>query len=812
MKMLSKIRLFLLFLGTIPPCYGQISLNEIISKNNNSLIINDKSPDWIELYNDAATAINLNGFHLSDDKKELDKWTFSDIVIGAKSFLIILADGQDMLVEYAHTNFKISGSGETIILSNADVEIIESVDVPILETDISYAKIDGIWDFALPTPGLPNSTDDLIPKLSVPHFNFSSGLYEDSVLLKIFHEDEEVNISYYHNNLAKSILHKNATLDLRIKSSAVICAEVSKAGARSSDIFCNSYIFKKAHQLPVLSIISDQKAFFDEEKGMFELGPNAESDWPFWGANFWEDREEEVYFQYFNFGSDSTFYGRADLEMHGGRESRTNPQKTFRLKAKNKYEQPFFEHSFFPSKPNISTFKRLVVRNASGDFNAGHCRDGFLQDYLIKSDLDLDANAYQPIAVYINGAYYGLMGLREKIDKYYTLSNYNTTDIDLIEEELFLLEGDSNTFKMPYQYILENDLSENDKYEVATIYFDIKNLTDYFIAQIGNNSTAWPQNNIKYWREKRANAKWRYLLFDMDIALGRHFWTRAAKNSLQNKMTSFGNSNIFINTVNAFLDNESFKNYFLNRHQDLYNTLFSKKTMLPAFEIFTITIDAEMGNHLERWPTIDIGQWHNIELEKIKTFIKDRPAYSMQYFDSFFDLNGLYSISISSNISTSKFDLNSLRDLSDNFKGQYFKKIPITVAAKPIPNYYFSHWEIKNANQTTRYPFLSMTKTFTEDTELIAIYKETPLDSFVDAVFFRQNSIVLKLHTSSDENIQVDLYDLLGRSVDNSVFTFPQIGVNIFTIPFIKSVDGVLFLTVRQGDRQHTEKLVRVGF
>lgn len=69
MKALTKTGLFLLFWGTFFPCHSQISLNEIISKNDNSLIINDKSPDWVELYNDGATAVNLIGFHLSGDKK-----------------------------------------------------------------------------------------------------------------------------------------------------------------------------------------------------------------------------------------------------------------------------------------------------------------------------------------------------------------------------------------------------------------------------------------------------------------------------------------------------------------------------------------------------------------------------------------------------------------------------------------------------------------------------------------------------------------------------------------------------------------------
>jgi len=250
---------------------------------------------------------------------------------------------------------------------------------------------------------------------------------------------------------------------------------------------CESFIIGEAHDLPVLSLIVDSVRLFDEETGIFELGPNADAAWPFWGANFWSNEDAEVYFQYFN-TADTTFYGHGDVQMHGGRESRTKPQKTFRLKAKNKYNQPFFEHPFFSFKPEINSYKRLVVRNASGDFNAGHCRDGFLEDYLLRAGLNLDANSFEPMVVYINGDYYGVMGLREKIDEYYVQSNYQTIDIDLLEEEILLEFGDTAAFIEHYGFLLREDLSDPVKYEQAKGYFDVLNLTDYFIAQIGNVS------------------------------------------------------------------------------------------------------------------------------------------------------------------------------------------------------------------------------------------------------------------------------------------------------------------------------------
>lgn len=54
-----------------------IIISEIMSSNSTFLVDKDgESSDWIELYNDENQAINLQGFKLSDNNDDLDKWTF----------------------------------------------------------------------------------------------------------------------------------------------------------------------------------------------------------------------------------------------------------------------------------------------------------------------------------------------------------------------------------------------------------------------------------------------------------------------------------------------------------------------------------------------------------------------------------------------------------------------------------------------------------------------------------------------------------------------------------------------------------------
>ena len=808
MKKNQSTILLIAFLSILS--YGasaQLILNEVVSSSETSLIINGESPDWLEIYNSGNETVDITSYYLSDNADDITKWQFPTTTIAPGEFIVILADDQDTVDNYIHTNFKISSSGETLLFSDADAQLIESIDIPALERDVSYGKINGVWNFLVPTPEAANF-DAPILELAEPLFNLETGLYNNNITLSINSEIGS-RLEYSLNDLGQNLEVDTSFLELNLDSSTIICVRAVQENAISSSYVCHTYLIDAEHNLPVLSIIADEHSLFDEVDGLFEMGPDADPFWPYYGANFWSDRDEEIYFQYFNKEDEETFFAQCDLEMHGGRESRTNPQKTFRLLAKAKYNQEFFEHSFFPSKPDADFNKRLVVRNASGDFNAGNLRDGFLQDYLESNNLDLYANAYQPVAVYINGQYYGMMAIRERMDRFYHLVNHGTTNVDLIENQNELKEGSFEKFDEDNNFLLESDLSNDLTFNQAAERFDINNLTDYFLSQICNNSTAWPQNNIRYWRIKSDTSKWRYLLYDMDIALGRWPWTEARENSLQSKMTSFQDTNVLINTIQAFLENDNFKNYFLNRHQDLYNTDFSGDSIIVALDAFTDTISSEMMLHLERWPTIDFEQWEGEELDKIKTFVRDRPDYSIQFYMDFFEVTGTFNLTVTSeNHDFGDIYLNSLDALRSDFQGIYYDNIPITVTSVPIEGKFFRHWEIVENGETSFSSFSTLTRRFTNDASVRAIYKDELSDIFIESIHFNMtsNQFNIKINTLSDENLDFIVYDSSGRVLQSGQETSIISGENFINLPVRLNSSGIFFLRLRQGDNTHTQK------
>ncbi len=123
------------------PEVGDIVINEFMASNDVTVADQDgEYDDWIELYNNSDQAIELTGYTLSDNIDEPSKWTFPEsTVIEGNGYLIVWAD-DDEEQDGLHTSFKLSSSGESIILSNADKVVIDEITYTEQKSDASYGR------------------------------------------------------------------------------------------------------------------------------------------------------------------------------------------------------------------------------------------------------------------------------------------------------------------------------------------------------------------------------------------------------------------------------------------------------------------------------------------------------------------------------------------------------------------------------------------------------------------------------------------------------------------------------------------------
>lgn len=122
-----------------------LAINTRLKEDNNG-----EYSDYLEIYNGYSFPVNLSGYHLSDDEYTYNKWTFPDIEIKPKESLIIYATGNDycdLTKDVCHTNFKLSGSGEVILLSDNFGNIISKVKYGMQYPDTLYVYKNGKYNY-----------------------------------------------------------------------------------------------------------------------------------------------------------------------------------------------------------------------------------------------------------------------------------------------------------------------------------------------------------------------------------------------------------------------------------------------------------------------------------------------------------------------------------------------------------------------------------------------------------------------------------------------------------------------------------------
>jgi hypothetical protein len=87
---------------------------------------NGDDVDWIELHNPSTRDVSLAGWGLSDNRNQPFKWQFPDVVLAARSFLVVYASEKNRtnVPGRLHTNFKLDASGEYLGLTDATGKVV----------------------------------------------------------------------------------------------------------------------------------------------------------------------------------------------------------------------------------------------------------------------------------------------------------------------------------------------------------------------------------------------------------------------------------------------------------------------------------------------------------------------------------------------------------------------------------------------------------------------------------------------------------------------------------------------------------------
>jgi hypothetical protein len=193
MKKITSFYIILVSLFFSNTIYSQgVVINEILASNTTINQDEDGTyQDWVELYNNGTSVIDLSGYGLSDDATLLYKWVFPSISINPGQHLLIWCSDKNRTnpANPLHTNFKLSASGNPVSLTNRTGIIVDSVPATALLQNISYGRLpDGNGNFVFfqnVTPNATNSSMGYNEALSPPLFSAESGFSTTSFNLTL---------------------------------------------------------------------------------------------------------------------------------------------------------------------------------------------------------------------------------------------------------------------------------------------------------------------------------------------------------------------------------------------------------------------------------------------------------------------------------------------------------------------------------------------------------------------------------------------------------------------------------------------------
>jgi hypothetical protein len=124
-------------------------ISEFMANNEDTLLDGfGNASDWIEIYNPSNAAVDLTGWHLTDNAADLDKYTFPAKSLAPGGYLTVFASGLATTDPQGnlHTNFSLDNDGEYLALVKPNGTTITSeygplgTDFPSLGEDISYGR------------------------------------------------------------------------------------------------------------------------------------------------------------------------------------------------------------------------------------------------------------------------------------------------------------------------------------------------------------------------------------------------------------------------------------------------------------------------------------------------------------------------------------------------------------------------------------------------------------------------------------------------------------------------------------------------
>lgn len=613
-------------------------------------------------------------------------------------------------------------------------------------------------------------------ELAVPTSNFEAGVYTSSFELELSHEEPGTYIFYTINGNEPSVAdnlydnpieinNRNGEPDVISSISTnpgltypygtytasrasnrgwvspyangykinVIRYRAFKPGFAPSKTVTQTFIVdplgNELYSFPIVSLVMDYTDLFSDETGIYVYGNHPEANYGQKGAEW----ERILSFEYFDKDGDLAVSQECRTRIHGG-GSRHAPKKSFRIYAEYQ-DIDNFKYAFFEDT-ELKKFKRILLKAG------GHRPDCFPRDDLgnmITKGLNVEQQHFRHVIVFVNGEYWGIHSIKERMDKYFLQNMYGIDDnfITLLDQEYDVQNGhaqDSAKMKNLEDFITVNDMSNPNNYAYISDRIDIDNYIDYMCAEIFLSNEDWVYSNVNIWRKNGPfdpskapghDGKFRWAVYDLDGSFGgscaNAYYT---VNTLEAATVETGTFSSYSRFFRGMLGNPEFKLKFVNRMSDLTNSWFKASELHEKIDSIYAILTPEILENMKRWrypsfannledrytevPSLD--RWNELK-DLMNIFASRRQRKVREHMIEKWGYGDTNKLTINVNdVEMGRVKVNSIL-INKNLPGvsasiypwigDYIDGVPLPLIAVPLPGYKFVKWlETGETNDT----------------------------------------------------------------------------------------------------------------
>ena len=606
---------------------ADVVINEVMASNG--MYENEHSYDWIEIHNRGEKSVDLSGWMLSDGKKNLAKFVFpKGTKIKAGGYVTVWCTGEDD-VEPGNkspysASFSLKAEGETLYLSNAAGERVQTLEYPLQYGNVSwglpaaFAGKPAEADYGYLTNATRAKENDAAvypARAEEPVILTAGGFYAEGVTVQAKRPDGAV---LRYTTDGETPTEKSAVFPaegLHISKTTALRMRAFRENAVPSVTVSATYLVEGEQLTPIICLTTDDQYLFNKKTGALVRGtgdtPNYEKEW-----------EYPVNIEYFNAD------GVCEINQMGtftasGHSARQNAQKSIALYARKAYGKESFAFNPFPTR-DYTSYQSLLLRGANSDFSATRLRD------IVASSLaEGQGILYQDhvvIQVYINGEYWGHYNLREKINKYFVAAYEGVTDetdidqIDILARtgtDRFTQHGDNEDWLELADFCKKNDLNIPENLAFVEERLDIDNMFTHAAYQIILGNVDF--TNVRVYRVP--GGKWRYILFDVEAC-----WRGLDKTPLEYYIKPVGGKiqGFRHEPLNALLAVPEYRAKFLKRIAELLDTVFVWENVEKQFDEVIAQLEPILPRHIDRWNNMKLKNWQT-NISATKYYARVRP-------------------------------------------------------------------------------------------------------------------------------------------------------------------------------------------